>query len=365
VHPTQQPKPEKVIIVSIDDHHDNLEDFEYSLNELNRLIDSAGGQVQHCFIQKKAKPDSATYIGKGKIEEIQNYIQTHDIDSVVFNNELNPRQTNNLTEAFDKKILDRTEVILDIFAHRAQTKEAKLQVELAQLEYLFPRLTHRWEHLSRLGGGIGTRGPGETQLEMDRRLIRNRISALKRDIKAVANHRQLHRQARLRRGQKVVAIVGYTNSGKSTLLRTISKKDIYVRDQLFATLDPVIRKVFLPELNQEVLFADTVGFIKDLPHHLIDAFKSTLEEAIHADLLLIVVDAIDDDILRKISTVYDVLADLKAIDKRIITVFNKIDLTPPDNLADLLERHSPAIAISALHKEGIDQLLKIIAAELD
>lgn len=356
---------EKVILIAAYDGGPK-EDFEYSMQELERLVNTANGEVVDCFIQNLKSPDPAKYIGMGKAEEIRQYLTEHeDIQTVVFENDLSPRQSNDLCDFFQKKVIDRTEVILDIFASRAQTREAKLEVELAQLEYLYPRLTHKWGHLSRQGGGIGTNGPGETQLEMDRRHIKDKVSILKGRIKDVGRHRDVVRQSREKRGQKVVAIVGYTNSGKSTLLKSLSKKEVYAKDQLFATLDPITRKVYLPTINKEILFSDTVGFIKNLPHHLVNSFKATLEEAIYADVLIHVVDASATDIERQIDTVLEVLSDLGAHeDKKIITVFNKVDLNIHEPLDQLMELYAPALQTSALKKEGLTELLAAIGETL-
>lgn len=342
------------------------EDFEYSMQELERLVDTAGGEVIHCFVQKLKTPDPATYIGSGKATEIRDFLQEHEeVSTVIFDNELNPRQSNDLSALFEKKVIDRTEIILDIFASRAQTREAKLEVELAQLEYLYPRLAHKWAHLSRLGGGIGTRGPGETQLEMDRRYIKDKISVLKKRIKDVERHRTVVRNSREKRGQQVVAIVGYTNSGKSTLLKALSKKEVYAQDQLFATLDPLTRKVYLPSIQKEVLFSDTVGFIKNLPHHLVNSFKATLEEAVYADVLIHVVDASATDLHRQLDTVLEVLHDLGVQDdKTLITVFNKTDLNIHEPLEQLLELYAPALKLSALKKTGLTELLACVAETL-
>ena len=356
---------EKAIIVSVYTGG-NQDEFEYSIAELVRLIDTAGGEVVEHFTQNLKSPDPTSYIGSGKAAEISAYLQEHeDIQTVIFDNELSPRQSNDLSTLFERKVIDRTEVILDIFASRAQTREAKLEVELAQLEYLYPRLTHKWGHLSRQGGGIGTNGPGETQLEMDRRHIKDKVSILKGRIKDVGRHREVVRQSRDKRGQKVVAIVGYTNSGKSTLLKALSKKEVYAKDQLFATLDPITRKVYLPTINKEILFSDTVGFIKNLPHHLVNSFKATLEEAVYADVLIHVVDAAATDIERQIDTVLEVLSDLGAHEnKKIITVFNKVDLNIHEPLDQLIELYAPSLQTSALKKEGLQELLALVGESL-
>ncbi len=362
---TLEHEPEKTILAALHLPDETEEEFNYSIEELEQLVATAGGIVCACFVQNKESPDPATFIGQGKVEEIFNYLQDNpEVSTVVFDNDLNPRQVRNLSKFLNVKILDRTEVILDIFAARAQTKEAQLEIELAQLEYLMPRLTRMWTHLERQAGGMGTRGPGETQLETDKRLINNRAAALRKKIKEVEKHRELLRCGRKRKGNKVVSIVGYTNAGKSTLLKKLSGKDIYVEDKLFATLDPVIRKVYLPQIKQEVLFSDTVGFIKKLPHHLVNSFKSTLEEVVCADLILHVVDISATDYERQIEAVYDVLGELDVLEKKIITVFNKIDLAP-DADVDLLEDiYAPFVIISAVDGRGLETLQELIVKNL-
>lgn len=359
-------EPEKTILVAVHLSEETEEEFNYSIEELERLVATAGGIVCACIVQKRESPDPATFIGQGKLEEIRNYLQENpEITVVVFDNDLNPRQARNLDNFLNMKTLDRTEVILDIFAARAQTKESQLEIELAQLEYLMPRLTKMWTHLERQqAGGMGTRGPGETQLETDKRLIRNRAAALRKKIKEVEKHRELLRCGRKRKGNKIVSIVGYTNAGKSTLLRKLSGKDIYVEDKLFATLDPLIRKVYLPEIKQEVLFSDTVGFIKKLPHHLVTSFKSTLEEVVGADLILHVVDISAPDYERQIEAVYDVLDELDVLEKKIITVFNKIDIASDIDISLLEDIYAPFVVVSAIDGQGIDQLLALIVKNL-
>jgi len=361
----KEQKYEKVILVGVQLADESDNEFEESLKELDQLVYTAGGVVHHCFTQKREVPDVKTYMGKGKIEEISQYLQTNEIDLIVFDGELKPKQEQNIMTALNVRVIDRVGIILDIFASRAQTREARIEVECAQLEYLYPRLTHLWQHLERQEGNIGTRGPGETQLETDKRLVQSKIHQLKREIKAVVKHRAVLRSGRKRRGNKVVSIVGYTNAGKSTLLEALSKKDIYTEDKLFATLDPVIRKVYLSALGQEVLFSDTVGFIRKLPHSLVDSFKSTLEEVVHADLILHVSDSSNSDLDRQIEAVYDVLEELNCLDKQIITVLNKTDLLEDKECIDLLiDKYQPAIAVSAKEKNGLEDLMNMVSEVL-
>src|SRR6185369_5816687 len=262
-------------------------------------------------VQKRDRPDPATFIGKGKVEELREQVLIEGVDVVIFDDELSPSQAKNLAEALETKVVDRTGIILDIFARRARTKEGKLQVELAQLEYRLTRLAGYREYLSRLGGGIGTRGPGETKLEMDRRQIRHRISALKRDIEQMRKHRQLHRERRRRDQLPLVSLVGYTNAGKSTLFRALSKEDTTVSSRLFSTLDTLIRRIQLGK-NFPILISDTVGFIRKLPHQLVSAFRATLEEVVEADLILHVIDISDPDWEEKRQVVLDVLEEIGA-----------------------------------------------------
>src|SRR5882724_5814970 len=266
----------------------------HALDELRELASSAGARIVGEVIQKRDRPDPATYIGKGKVDELREQVLIEGVDVVIFDDELSPSQAKNLEEALETKVVDRTGLILDIFGRRARTKEGKLQVELAQLSYRLTRLTGHREYLSRLGGGIGTRGPGETKLEMDRRQIRHRISTLKRDIEQIRKHRQLHRQRRRREQLPLVSLVGYTNAGKSTLFRALSKEDTVVSSRLFSTLDTLIRRIHLGR-SSSVLVSDTVGFIRKLPHQLVSAFRATLEEVVESDLILHVLDASDPD----------------------------------------------------------------------
>src|SRR5438105_8333701 len=276
-------------------------------------------------MQRRDRPDPRTFIGKGKVEELREQVLLEGVDVVIFDDELSPSQGKNLQEALETKVIDRTGLILDIFARRARTKEGKLQVELAQLEYRLTRLTGHREYLSRLGGGIGTRGPGETKLEMDRRQIRHRISSLKKDIEQIRKHRQLHRERRRRDRLPLVSLVGYTNAGKSTLFRALSKQDTLVSSRLFTTLDTLIRRIQLGK-SFPILISDTVGFIRKLPHQLVSAFRATLEEVVEADLILHVIDVSDPDREDKRQVVLDVLKEIGANGHPMITVYNKADL---------------------------------------
>ena len=317
-----QEELEKVILVGVStgDHDDTVQ----SLDELEDLVKTAGAVTVAKVIQNREAMHPGTYVGKGKIEEIKELIWELGATGVVCDDELSPAQMNNLTEMLETKVMDRTLVILDIFAGRASTSEGKIQVELAQLRYRQSQLTGAGKALSRLGGGIGTRGPGEKKLEIDRRLIRDRISQLNRELKDVKRHRELTREQRMRNKVPVVAIVGYTNAGKSTLLNTLTDADVLEEDQLFATLDPTTRNLKLPS-GQEILLTDTVGFIRKLPHHLIEAFRSTLEEAKYADIILHVVDASNPQMDEQMFVVYETLQRLEVMNKSVITAFNKMD----------------------------------------
>ena len=333
-------------------------DSERSLEELARLADTAGAVVVGTMLQKKTRPDSATYIGSGKADELSLDCQAKDADIVIVDDELTGVQTRNLEQVLrGVKVLDRTALILDIFAQRAQSREGRLQVELAQMAYQLPRLLGHGVSMSRLGGGIGTRGPGETRLEMDRRRIRRRMGDLRQEIHALEEQRSLRRARREKNRVPVVALVGYTNAGKSTLLNALSDAGVLAEDKLFATLDPVVRTVKLPG-GGEFLLVDTVGFISKLPHALVDAFRSTLEEALLADVLLIVSDGASEEMLHQHDVVLEVLASLGAADKPKIDVINKIDLlqTPP--------QWPGALPISAKTGEGIDALLAAIKRQL-
>jgi len=314
---------EKVILVGVSTDTSDM-DIRESLDELKELCETAGAEVVGELIQNRERVDSKTYIGKGKIDELKALVEMYDATGVVCDDELTPAQQSNLTDAMNKKVMDRTLIILDIFAARAITGEGKLQVELAQLRYRATRLTGFGRDLSRLGGGIGTRGPGEKKLEIDKRVIKNRISILKSDLSDMKKHRELLRENRTKSNIPLIAIVGYTNAGKSTLLNSLTNAGILEEDMLFATLDPTTRE-YVMEGGQKILLTDTVGFIRKLPHHLVEAFKSTLEEAKYADILIHVVDSSNERMESQIETVYKTLDMLGAGDKPVITVFNKID----------------------------------------
>ena len=337
---------------------------EDSLEELKQLADTAGAEVVARFLQKRPKPDPAFFIGRGKVQELALYVQQENIDLCIFDDELSPAQQRNIEQAMGVRVLDRTALILDIFAQRAHTNEGKLQVELAQLQYTLPRIMGKGLSLSRLGGGIGTRGPGETKLEVDRRRIRDRIAYIKGCISKVKNVRTLQRSGRAKASVPTVSLVGYTNAGKSTLLNTLTNSDIYAQDQLFATLDPTTRQLDLPNKQQAIL-TDTVGFIQRLPHQLVAAFQSTLEEVVEADVLLHVIDVSHELYKEQANAVYHVLEELGAKDKTIITVYNKIDKLPEGSaLAERLAREENSICISAKARLNLDGLLALIAENL-
>ncbi len=357
--PLQTQKKERAVIASVEVRSDEFSSQD-TLDELEGLVNAAGGIVVERVVQNREKPDPKTYIGQGKVQEIAALAAQGLCDLVVFDEELTPSQQRNLEEGLSVKVIDRTRLILDIFASRASTREANLEVELAQLEYLLPRLSGKGKELSQLGGGIGTRGPGETKLEMDRRRIRDKISMLKRRISEVSDHRALLRGRRRSKGYELISLVGYTNAGKSTLLNTLAHEHVYVADKLFATLDPVTRKVFLPKLEREVLFSDTVGFIRKLPHTLVNSFKATLEEVIHADVLVHVVDASSPTVEEQVNAVFRVLEELTVMSKPMITVLNKLDLIEDKGFVERLKRvYYPAVAVSAREGTGIPELLAL------
>jgi len=346
---------EKVVLLGVDVGDDTKE----SMKELAELVDTAGATVLDSIIQSRERMHPGTYIGKGKIEEVKDRVIELGATGVVCDDELTPAQLRNLEDLLDTKVMDRTMVILDIFAKRATTSEGKIQVELAQLKFSAARLVGLRSSLSRLGGGIGTRGPGEKKLEMDRRLIHERISQLKAELKKVENHRELIRKSRDENLAFNVAIVGYTNAGKSTLLNKLTDANILAEDKLFATLDPTTRKLKLGS-GQEILVTDTVGFIRKLPHHLIEAFKSTLEEAKYANLLIHMVDASNEEASSQMLVVYDTLRSLDVVDKDIITVFNKTDLME-ENMELPRDFHADKVLkMSAKTGEGIEDLKKTI-----
>ncbi len=354
------------VLIGVSESNDDVRERAYlvgldsqkSLDELARLAETAGADVVGYMLQKKTRPDTATYIGSGKAEELSLDVQARDADIVIFDDELSGVQIRNLEDVLrGAKVLDRTGLILDIFAQRAQSREGRLQVELAQMSYQLPRLMGHGVSMSRLGGGIGTRGPGETRLEMDRRRIRKRMGDLRKEIDELGNQRSLRRARREKNKVPVVALVGYTNAGKSTLLNKLSDAGVLAEDKLFATLDPVVRTVKFPG-GGEFLLVDTVGFISKLPHALVDAFRSTLEETLLADLLLIVSDGSSDEMLHQHDVVLEVLASLGAADKPVIDVINKVDLM------DSLPQWPGALPISAKTGDGLDELLDAIRVKL-
>jgi len=347
---------ERVILVGVStsDH----DDTEKSLDELEELAATAGAVTVGRVIQNLDQIHPGTYVGKGKLEEIKDLLWETEATGIICDDELSPIQLGNMEDILDTKVMDRTLIILDIFAGRASTNEGKIQVELAQLKYRQSRLTGLGKSLSRLGGGIGTRGPGEKKLEMDRRLIRDRIAQLNRELKDVKRHREVTREQRSRNKIPVVAIVGYTNAGKSTLLNTLTGAGVLEEDKLFATLDPTTRNLRLPS-KQEVLMTDTVGFIRKLPHHLIEAFRSTLEEAKYADIILHVVDASNPQVDEQMYIVYETLTNLEVKNKPIITAFNKQDKLEGESiLRDFRADH--IVRISAKHGDGLEELQSVI-----
>ncbi len=347
---------EKVILVGVstDDH----DDTQKSLDELEELAATAGAVTVGRVVQNLDQVHPGTYVGKGKLEEIKDLLWETEATGIICDDELTPVQLGNMEDVLDTKVMDRTLIILDIFAGRASTNEGKIQVELAQLKYRQSRLTGLGKSLSRLGGGIGTRGPGEKKLEMDRRLIKNRIAQLNRELKDVKRHRAVTREQRNKNKVPVIAIVGYTNAGKSTLLNHLTGAGVLEEDKLFATLDPTTRNLKLPS-KQEVLITDTVGFIRKLPHHLIEAFRSTLEEAKYADIILHVVDASNPQVDEQMHIVYETLQNLEVKDKPIITAFNKQDkLEGSSVLRDFKADH--IVRISARTGAGIDELQNVM-----
>lgn len=346
---------EKFILVGVETGKDRMEE---SLTELEELLETAGGETVGRVIQNLESINKATYVGKGKVDEIRELAEELGADGIVCDDELSPAQLSNLKDELDIKVLDRTLVILDIFAAHAQTSEGKLQVELAQLKYRSSRLTGLGKNLSRLGGGIGTRGPGESKLESDRRAIRERVSQLRSEIEKVESSRETLRKHRMSDGIPVIAIVGYTNAGKSTFLNKITDAGILAEDKLFATLDPTTRNLKIPD-GEEVLFTDTVGFISKLPHNLVDAFKSTLEEAKYADLILHVADASNPEVDEQMKVVYRTLEELKVTGKPVITFLNKQDKLEEERIIKDIKADA-VVKGSAKTGEGIDELLSKI-----
>jgi len=360
--PTEQPHQQRALAVAIEGPSD---DWIESLEELKRLADTAGVTVIATVTQRRERPDPVYFIGKGKAQEIRQIAGETGAEVALVDGDLTPTQQRNLEQAADIGVVDRSGLILDIFAQRARTREGKLQVELAQLSYLLPRLTGRGTELSRLGGGIGTRGPGETKLEVDRMRIRRRINILRKQVARIGKRRAVERRSRHRAGVPVVALVGYTNAGKSTLLNALSDANVFVEDRLFATLDPTVRRVELPG-GREVLFADTVGFIRNLPHQLIAAFRATLEEAVEADLLVHVIDAAHPQMEKQIQTVRRVLAELGSASTPTVMAFNKADLVADrSRLKERVARERHAVALSALTGEGLDELQRLVGERLE
>lgn len=350
-------EPEKAVLIAVDTGE---YDCDISLDELEELAETAGAEVVGRMSQKRDKPDSGTFLGSGRLEELGDFCKNNEVDLVIADSELAPAQLRNIEKATDVRVIDRTTLILDIFAERARSNEGKLQVELAQLRYSLPRLMGQGTKLSRLGGGVGTRGPGETKLESDRRHIRRRIKALEDEFDALEKRRSLARARREKDGVETVVIVGYTNAGKSTLMNTLTEAGVLAQDKLFATLDPTSRALVLPD-GRRVMLIDTVGFIRRLPHHLVEAFKSTLEEAVCAKVILNVCDASDPECAEHLKVTNDLLEELGCSGKPIIPVFNKCDLPQADEAA---MRLPGAVNISALEGKGLDELLDAVAKAL-
>jgi GTPase len=362
---TQRQRPqERAILIGLETEGVSKWDLRDSMDELRELASSAGAEVVDSVTQKLQRPTAPYYIGKGKAELIRDSIQKQRVTSVIFDDELSPAQGRNLETLLSRKVLDRTQLILDIFAQRARSREGRLQIELAQLQYLLPRLTGMWNHLSRQTGGIGTRGPGETQLEVDRRRVQERIARLERELEAVRKTRAVQRQGRKRHQWPVAAVVGYTNAGKSTLLNLLTGADVVAADQLFATLDPTTRSFTLPN-KQRVLLTDTVGFLRKLPHTLIESFKATLEEVHEADLLIHVADLSHPRVDEQMEAVDGVIKELDAYGKQTVIVFNKIDnLTDRDLVKPYLQRFPGSVAISARTGEGMAGLVHTLEGAL-
>ena len=348
---------ERALLIGLEKDGVSKWDLRDSMEELRELATSAGAEVVDTITQKLPKPTAPYYIGKGKAELIKNSLQDREVTSVIFDDELSPAQGRNLETLLARKVLDRTQLILDIFAQRARSREGRLQIELAQLQYLLPRLTRMWHHLSRQTGGIGTRGPGETQLEVDRRRVQERIARLERELESVRKTRAVQRQGRKRHQWPVAAVVGYTNAGKSTLLNLLTGSDVVAVDKLFATLDPTTRSFVLPN-KQRVLLTDTVGFLRKLPHTLIESFKATLEEVSEADLLIHIVDLSHPRVDEQMDAVDAVIKEIDAFGKQTLIVFNKIDRFKNRELADIYAKRFPgSVAISARTSEGVDKLV--------
>lgn len=357
------PQQERAALVGLVTGSLRRSEAEQSLEELAGLADAAGADVVLRMLQERSKPDPATFIGSGKVSALAAACAEADVDVVIVDNELSPAQLRQLEERLERHVIDRTQLILDIFARRARTREGKWQVELAQLKYMLPRLVGAGTALSRLGGGIGTRGPGETKLETDRRRIRARIQTIQHEIDNVRRRRTQLRERRQKRSLPTVALVGYTNAGKTTLFNRLTQANAVASDALFVTLDPLLRQVQLPG-GAELLLSDTVGFISRLPHALVAAFRATLEEVAEADLVLHVIDAGGPDRARQVAAVRKVLEELGATDRPSIDVYNKIDTISPDERRRIREAHADAALISARSGTGVPDLLRMVAARL-
>src|ERR1700726_1149173 len=355
---------ERALLIGLEKEGVSKWDLRDSMEELAELANSAGAEVVDTVTQKLRRPTAPYYIGKGKAESIKESCQDQQVTSVIFNDELSPAQGRNLENLLSRKVRDRTQLILDIFAQRARSREGRLQIELAQLQYLLPRLTRMWDHLSRQTGGIGTRGPGETQLEVDRRRVQERIARLERELESVRKTRAVQRQGRKRHQWPVAAVVGYTNAGKSTLLNLLTGADLVAENRLFATLDPTTRSFLLPN-KQRLLLTDTVGFLRKLPHTLIESFKATLEEVSEADLLIHIVDLSHPRVDDQIEAVENVFRELNASGKQTVIVLDKIDNLADRELAETyVKRFSGSVAISARTGEGVNKLIQALQQAL-
>lgn len=354
---------EKVLLVTVDSGRNRAWTAQDAVQELKELVRSAGADIKEEIICNRDRISPAFFVGKGKVDEISLIARELNLDAVIFNNDLSASQQRNLEDVIGIKTIDRTQLILDIFARRARSNEGKVQVELAQLSYLLPRLVGKGIALSRLGGGIGTRGPGETKLEVDRRRIRDRIAKLKRDLARLTAQRRMRGKSRQKIPIPSIAIIGYTNAGKSTLLNSLTRSDVFAEDRLFSTLDPTIRQFTLPT-NQRVLFVDTVGFLHDLPHHLIESFKATLEEVVDADILLHVMDITHPKVAEQSEAVFKVLAELGAENKPVITALNKIDKLEEPAIERFKRAFEDSIPVSALKKQNFQELVDRITLQL-